>query len=1293
MTRKLLLALLLFLLVGCQRTRLPEDKPNPDGSIAFRLQTENAEIESTNVQTKGTPHNSLEKYDSVNVVVYSHTSDYYNSIDLQFFRTLTLNQDGSEWKYTPSMFWPAGKKLSLLAYASDIPYTGAGIEFSPAQGPPDYIKYRVPFDVTKQPDLLVSTIFNQPKVGNILMTMKHALACVSFCGIAPESDSYVKSITLRNVYGEGTLDLDDPAMKWQLNPDSKNLHFYEPGIDPNLELGEDPLPDNDYLMTEDGYLMMLPQELKDAVIDVLYWNGKDDTENKVITYILPIDDPYPSTWEPGKRYIYKFGTQSDKDITVVYYERYAANEYGLYYNDDGKPKTTIKNDRAILEAGYGVLSKKDVGLNAAAIRLNSPASTPVTSGTVVKLADDLFLFPVNQTGAAGSTFVLPTTTTPVDVYFSGSDKPCGSILPNFARGVYTAKVPIPKHDIRTPQQMRNITAITTSVKRLTNTYTQELDLDFSKAGIGGGHLTTAVVNNTFNDKFEGNNMRIENVEMVASENGALFRYNSGEIKEVVLLNSSIQASAQTAGIVAINQPTGVINLSRVIGELSGKPFTITGTTGYTGAIAGFNYGEIIGDQTIETATEIPIAEVSGWVSITGSSAGTGGVTGQNEGTITTCLVNGVYVKGSTVQPAQITIVGDQYVGGITGVNKARIDGNFSAENGAEPDVAGMVSITSSGSWVGGIAGINQGADAVLNEVNVRLGRGDASAAMIITGAESVGGIVGANEQGGTLKADRNSFISVRGNIRIKGTNMVGGIVGNNQSGNISNCFVYNFFSQTSPLKHYAPKISGELNVGGIVGYAGISATITNCAAFSTVSAANASANEDITNAVLEIKSTTNAAGGIVGRSFSELTLTDSYVLGNVNIHADQNHAGGIVGDNNLGTKIAKVHIGNSGAEVMNVYQNLFYAVKLPVKDERMKTGQGVMTNTSGTPTITGKDYIGGICGLNSGEIDGIEMNDNVMIGTATSNYVGGITGGNIVDAVVRNCKTYNPLSGGVVRVEGYMQVGGIIGLNNGIVERCQVGLAGMGKSNSITIKGAGTLGGIAGSTGGSGASDMTGNERTRLTDCNVYGKVRVEGQGWHVGGIIGLNQPTSKVINCNVIGYRSSYTNDNTYNYDVTVIGGDYVGGIAGTNAGEIYGTTGYSMVTHTAIRTGDGYTGGLVGSLDGIAAKLYNCDVSHGVLISFPAAKCGAFAGQLNGVGASDVSHSLFGTSKTGVEKNRIYMGTTDPVRISGNDKKVQLPPPIEQLAGIYPPVPPTHGNLWADYQLWNYLYWEGYQ
>lgn len=383
MIRKLILVLTLILLVGCQKD-FDDGRggANPDGSVRFSLKTDDDAIYPDNVMSRGVPHNSLDEYDSVFVNVFSHTSDYWASTgnDVKFFREIKLNQQDEEWKYTPPMYWPVDEKLSFIAYASDVPFADANISFSPEKGAPKTITYSVPSDVTKQPDLLISTKYNQQKVGNVSLNMIHALACVSFCGTAPKLNTYVKSITLRNVYSRGTLTLDAPSIEWDLDLDSKGLTALEPGIETGEELGEDPLQDNDYLMTANGYLMMIPQKLTNAAIDVLYWNGKDDKDNKTMTYVLPVGDDSYATWRPGKRYIYKFGSQAEDDITVVYYEKYADNSYGLYYYDNRTESNSIIDEKEIIEAGYGVLTTSSIG-PVAPIGLGAGSS--IASGSVV----------------------------------------------------------------------------------------------------------------------------------------------------------------------------------------------------------------------------------------------------------------------------------------------------------------------------------------------------------------------------------------------------------------------------------------------------------------------------------------------------------------------------------------------------------------------------------------------------------------------------------------------------------------------------------------------------------------------------------------------------------------------------------------------------------------------------------------------------------------------------------------------------------------------------------------------
>lgn len=1311
--RKLLFALALIIFFGCQKEAIdPNDdnRPNADGSVGFRLVNETEDIE-----TKGTPQKDLSNYSSVQVNVYSHKEDYSASnSDTKLYREIELEQDNGKWKYEPPMYWPTGHKMSFISYASDVSFADAGITFTPKTGAAESITYKVPTEVAKQPDLLVSTKFNQQEIPNILLNMKHALACVSFSGVAPEEGTYVKKITLRNVCGEGTLKLNDATMTWQVNKDSYGVTVFEPGIDKDQGLGEAPLQDNNYLMSADGYLMMVPQKLENAAIDVHYWDGKDDKKDSIVTYILPVDKEEYATWQPGKSYIYRFGTQGDSDITVVYYERYA-DGYGLYYYENGNVVKTLDETgtKEILEAGYGVLTKEKPD-NVLPIRISSPVAAPVTSGAVVELSTSSYLYPIDQ--SAANTFPLSKSTIPASVYFNGSSKSCGMIIPHFAKGVYTSKIAVASHTIRTPQQMRNITSIGTSLIKGSNIYTQEMNLDFSKASIGGGDLVSSIVDCDFNDIFDGKGKKIENVNINAiTSNGALFLLNGGVIKDVKLMNPHIITSGNCGGIAAENKKDGEITRVRVIGDIEATPFLIQGSA-YVGAIAGLNSGKITGNPEIEVATEITVAEVAGWGTVRGSAQATGGIAGNNIGTISTCLVNGVHVTGPALGNAMVAKISIEstgnYVGGIAGSNSGVIDGNYSVITGgtkAEPDIAGLVSV-SGVNFIGGIAGNNKGA---LNRVNIRLGRGDATKAITISGQQSVGGIVGYNESKGVLGADATSFISVRGNVIISGTDNVGGIVGNNQDGNITNCFVFNFYSQTDVLTHYAPKIKGVNKVGGIVGLAG-TGNITKCSVFSTVSNEN-KGNGDATLAVTEITATGASVGGIVGHGISGININSSFVLGNVNING-VNNCGGIMGENDPKTSITSVHIGNSGQEISDIYTKLFKVLKLPVDDPRMQTGGGEMTNTSGTPTISGATYVGGICGVNWGSVKDILLKDNVIIGSSTSDWVGGISGGNGLEATISNCKVYNPAGvSSVVKIVGRGTIGGITGVNNGIVELCQLGLPVKGASRLIEIKGSWTVGGIVGINGGNEkyvvedtvskkAIPGTGNDNTRITDCNVYGKVTIEATSDRVGGIIGQNGITNRIVNCNVIGYESSYTDPNTHTHDITLKADASVGGIAGYNYGEIYGTSAAksSTVTHTAIIGNGGYSGGLVGVMKAVKtgdekntpfeSKLYYCDVSYGVLVYFLRIRSGAFAGLLDGIGGDDTKPTLFGTV-AGSITNRIYTGADNRVVIDGNGTLVKPQSSFPLPYWEKPDVEHTLGNLWVYYQMGNYLHYTTYQ
>lgn len=1254
--RKILyIAFILLLISGCKDDVLLDDTPiNKDGSIAFRADS---------IFTRGTPQTDLTAYNTVNLIAYSHTGNYDDQKSL--YRQIVLNKGNggnATWDYSPHMFWPDGHKLSFLAHASDAGYASASgndgvfIDGDPSTGAPT-IEYIVPQDVTKQPDLLVTALLNLSKVNNVILPMKHALACVSFCATGLPN-MRVKSITLKNVYRKATLALDNTSIKWTIDPDSKGLTALEPGIKSDESLTENPINKN-YLMTENGYLMMIPQALTDAYIDVTYWKGTAGTERKT-TYPLPTT----VVWEPGKKYIYKFGDAADE--VVVYYEKYADNSYG--FQSKNSNFNALDDTKTIVEAGYGVLSKSRLVSTNPKIQLGS-SSTPISAIKVSSVSGEYSLYAISQTGIAGTnTFVLPDTHTPVDLYFDSNSVPCGKIIPHFAKGVSDWNPSDNTFPIRTPQQMRNLSALTKDDPFVNATYgkvfKQERDIDFSGANssIGGGVLNGAVVDQTFSGKYEGQSKSISNVTISAagSDYVGLFSKSIDQLNNIVLKSASIVGQNNVGGIVGYSYGTNAaINRPRIIGleNVPAKQINITGVS-YVGGIVGRNGGKIEGNVSLEPATEITVAEVSGWINIKGTGDRIGGITGYNEygSSIKTVLVNGVFVTGTNLGnliESKITITGRDYVGGIVGQNDTSIEGNVTG-SGSDiknmPDVAGIIEITG-GSRVGGIAGANA-STGNLNSVNIRLGR---APAMIIKGTGSnIGGIVGENS--GTLGVlSNNTFISTRGNIEISGADNVGGIVGANiSSAQLENCFVYDFYTQGTTKEYYAPKIvcTGS-NAGGIAGQN--AASIYNCSVFSANS-----------NVLLSITSANNNAGGIAGANTAGAKTEKCSLIGKILIEAKVQAAGGVYGDNKSSTTIKNCWVGSSDNNkiLADASSSLGLVISAP----------GVAPSF-GAPTITGTKYIGGIVGLSDGGvIENITLSDNITIGRADvvggdgSNSVGGIVGGISASYqgqtnVIRGCKVINT-TGKRVFIQGTSNLGGIAGLSNGFIENCEVSGT---QTVPLVITGLGTIGGIVGQNGGHSdiyaGTVQYGNEYTIIKNCKVTGYLNIKGSDgtWsmatQVGGIVGLNgqNKVNNVDGCVVKG--------NAAGAIVISVGGNTgekkgtSGGIVGTNNGYVHSCD----VQNTIIKSLYYYAGGIAGQTtstatiftppSGYRSDIDDCRVCSGVAIT--GLSSGTIApGALIGYLDSSVGITLGNTSSNQVNNSGITVNGLAPaldIRIAG--------------------------------------------
>lgn len=863
---RLLYAIFVLLLFsGCTKgvlDNIEDPTIKKDGSIAFR---------TNSMLTRGTPQEDLTAYSNINLIAYCHTGNYADGKSL--YRKTVLNKDGEGWSYTPPMFWPDGRNLSFLAYAieSNIAYATAsgqdGIyiqERSNAEAP--IIEYIVPTAVEKQPDLIVTALLDPAKANSITIPIRHALSCVSFCATSPDPTSMVKSIALKDVYRSGTLALDSEDIVWS-NLDDKGVTAFNPGIKNDESLKDNPSANYNYLMNTDGYLMMIPQELTNATIDVVYWKGTEGTE-RTITYTLPTN----IKWEPGLKYIYSFD-EVDLEGVVTYYEKYSDNTSGLYYYNDGVLINTIKDEavlgaNTIMDAGYGLLVPSAVYTNNSTAKLLMGMGTNTQRASLdcdgsVWASNVLFngvemacvLYPMTQdnypyshikSGDVGG--IQPDyTNTPAAIKAKFSTglpfKTYGYCLPHYARGVYLSNTSTPNtHYIRTPIQMRNISYQATYPGAYTqgNTYIQEFStMDYIGAAgstIRGNDVgatddfSDAIVRGLFNGTFDGKK-QYSSGDRIASAIIKNLRITSNNINGW----APIWGSFYVALFEWVDYAGKISNLTNASCELSQRfAGSSINTSMYVGLNNGGTLDNLINNAPITNAATYSGSRAGGIVAYNGSTAGgevsnctnlanitgtiiVGGIAAYNnyQGKITNCT------NGSSAIKPTITSTYIRYdenysiprIGGIVGLQQCGTPPPATLT----PIISGCINYGTIATnsnlnkcHVGGIVGENDWNWQSTNPSIAATAFGEVSRCtnygdVFGFGAaeQGVGGIAGANN--GTVKQSQST-----GLIAATGDAVAGGIVGYNTN-IVEDCLYYNTGNTT-------PIAATNGYVGGIVGH-------------------------------------------------------------------------------------------------------------------------------------------------------------------------------------------------------------------------------------------------------------------------------------------------------------------------------------------------------------------------------------------------------------------------------------------------------------------------------------------
>lgn len=655
--------------------------------------------------------------------------------------------------------------------------------------------------------------------------------------------------------------------------------------------------------------------------------------------------------------------------------------------------------------------------------------------------------------------------------------------------------------------------------------------------------------------------------------GAVAGVNSGRIEGIVTFGNTVTATgdngnastSNAGGIVGVNnsgnfsknETTGSTNdgvLTNGIYDVESTGSVIAGSSSaIAGGLVGTNNGGLansFSDSAVTVATGVTLDK---------DTTALGGVVGINNGNVqyvdSLGVTNGGATSSSNIGGIIGTNNGNMYsgynesivsgkdnVGGIIGENEGKYE-NDKWNVGTVANVVNATGVTGTGNKVGGLLGTNIG--------SVENGRNNGT----ITGNEYVGGLVGSNEAGATLKNLVNDS-----SASITGVKYVGGIAGDNAgtitTGNEETDKTVNLINRGT--------ITGQQYVGGVAGRN--SGTITN-------------ANNDVELNVKDKKQTAQYFGGIAGEN------TKGGIIKNATNTADVNadgatYVGGIVGQNN-GT--LKDMAGNSGNVTGKDYVGGVAGQNNAVNNDPLN---GVEASNTGTVFAT-DGGAGGIFAENNAAITNSKLTNNGAVIGNGGNGTGGIFGVNTGN--ISTSSLINEVDGQVI---GTNNVGGLIGKNTGtitggrddadsyykyqIYNNGVINVGTWGDINKNGIVDSGEIQGLQQGTASSNIGGLIGDNKGSLTAGYNTGAINASGST-NVGGIAGRNSgKIDQVFNTVMVKPGS--------NQDIAITGGSYVGGLVGNNQanGEI--TNAYNTSTVTAT----GVSGNLVGINRGTVQYVY---------------------------------------------------------------------------------------------------------
>ena len=681
--------------------------------------------------------------------------------------------------------------------------------------------------------------------------------------------------------------------------------------------------------------------------------------------------------------------------------------------------------------------------------------------------------------------------------------------------------------------------------------------------IGGG-------NTAFTGTFDGDGHTIVGLQ---AKGGIFGQLGSGAVVKNINIASSVFTGINTGdsvGAVAAENNGGSIS------GISSYGNTIKGSGGVIGGLVGKNYGAISNSADQSTVIAGANTVAGGIAGVNGTKAGIGGtidnvqsnsavttgdlaknqyasnlggIVGKNEMLLNKYNINNVSAHGVTGKTGNT-----KTSGGIVGTNEGRISNAYNE------------SIIHGSENIGGVAGNNvtQASNSKLAELN-----DVANAVEIIgdAGSQNVGGLVGMQDHA-TTNQGRNTGA-------ITGCTNVGGMVGYNTADSYLNNL------ENSPQA----TITGITNVGGIAGV-----------------------NEGVISADNQLNLVNSGkiygwenVGGIAGKNSGKIDNVNSninlYVIdkatrnalkGNTVITPNAQFFGGVTGEN-----VGIITNATNRARVDAAQASYVGGIVGRNTSEDGKVGQLLGMGNSNEGFVIGNNYVGGVIGKNEVAITGTDKESVGIVNSGTvialAGGAGGIIGENSADITHVIMKNEGEVHGNA-SFEGSTEengTGGIIGVNGYKADGTGANISHSSLMNRVNgnVSGVANVGGIIGINHGiiTGGRDANNN----------YYKYQIYNNGTIQAGSYDAERGTIKAVpGENIGGLLGNNSGTLTAGYNTGVVDAGQssnVGGIAGTNSGTLDQVFN-SVVTVTKTETG---------ATDADGRKLYNYTYTDGGAIS----------------------------------------------------------------------------------------------